>query len=869
LSSSRFTDSGIGHTTRVLELRTSLVYGVAFGFISALVALAIAHLTASYPLLSGPRAWIFFLVAVGLSAWFGGLRSALTSAVFGSIAGALFLGRSRISTVEDFTSVITLFVAASTFGYLSDKRYWAESRLASQDEQIRALRHQVATERSDLGRFQYFGMRLSRSLDQQSLIEETLREVMKVQNTSKGVFLAVRNDASNKSEIVAHHGFTSGELGIIQSFSVPGVFSTSTREFIEDLQVANDSHQLAAAVAIGIRSIFSAPVVTAGGKLEGVLVTFFVEPHLPTYREFHLVEIFLRQAANAIENAGLYRNSLDNARLEQRRASLLRSVAEAAPSIHAAMSLDAVLQVVTDQARKVIGAHQAFTTFAAAGDWTQALSCISLSPKLAANVESESGAVSDVGRVGYGPNSTMQVIDASPLPFDGSGRKQDFIAAPLVSSVGQTLGAVRLMHKIDGYFDDDDQSVLTQLAHIASVAIENVRLYREAQEQITQRGRAQEALQRSKESLQIAQRAAGIGTWEWDLQIGTVRWSDETAMLHGIERGGFDGLFETWLSLIQADDRETVRRAFNEAIATGDEFELQYRTPHSEGNARWIVARGQVFYAASAPIRMSGVAMDVTTRKYSEDALRTSEKLAATGRLAASMAHEINNPLGAVTNLLYLLGRNPSLDPTAQEYVATAEKELERVGHITRHTLAFYRETTKPVDTDVRLLVNEVLKINARQLNRRRITVKCSYEFDGTISVFPGELRQVIANLICNAIEATPEGGSIIVHISPYSWSNSRIGPGIRIVVADNGSGIPVQNRQRIFEPFFTTKGDRGTGLGLWVTRGIIEKHGGVIRLRSSTSPGTCGTFFALFLPVASAREHSAAIEDSQQAATA
>jgi two-component system NtrC family sensor kinase len=168
------------------------------------------------------------------------------------------------------------------------------------------------------------------------------------------------------------------------------------------------------------------------------------------------------------------------------------------------------------------------------------------------------------------------------------------------------------------------------------------------------------------------------------------------------------------------------------------------------------------------------------------------------------------------------------------------------------------------------LRTTEVLDINARQLSERRVTVVRKYEFDGTIRVFPGELRQVIANLILNAIEATQEEGGVIrVHISRHRILNPRFAPGIRIVVADNGCGIPPQNRKRIFEPFFTTKGDRGTGLGLWVTRGIVEKHGGVIRLRSSTRPEACGTLFALFLPFAFAGEHSAAPDGSFEAASA
>jgi signal transduction histidine kinase len=259
--------------------------------------------------------------------------------------------------------------------------------------------------------------------------------------------------------------------------------------------------------------------------------------------------------------------------------------------------------------------------------------------------------------------------------------------------------------------------------------------------------------------------------------------------------------------------------------------------------------------------------MEITARKLSEEALRTSEKLAATGRLAATIAHEVNNPLAAVTNLLYLLRVYPQLDETAREYVSTAEAELSRVTHITRQTLGFYRESSMAVETDPVQLVEEVVGIYGRQIEERGIAIRRQYEFEGSIRAFPGELRQVLANLICNAVEATPEEGTIRVHI--FRDDSAKHGPGVRLVIADNGPGIPPDIRSRIFEPFFTTKGERGTGLGLWVTRGIIEKHGGSIRFRSSTHPESHGTCFAILLPFEFLPKPATSSSDGSRDATA
>jgi len=239
---------------------------------------------------------------------------------------------------------------------------------------------------------------------------------------------------------------------------------------------------------------------------------------------------------------------------------------------------------------------------------------------------------------------------------------------------------------------------------------------------------------------------------------------------------------------------------------------------------------------------------DVTSEKRAEEALRRSEKLAAAGRLAATIAHEINNPLEAVTNLIYLLATNDALDPASRDYVALAQHELYRVSQLTKQTLGFYRDNSRPEAIDIGQLLDEVLTIYGARLQSKDIQVDKRYGRGDGVQAVAGELRQVFSNLVANSIDALPDGGKLAVRIA-YCGRNGR--RGVRVTIADNGAGIAPENRHNIFEPFFTTKKDVGTGLGLWVAQEIVSKHGGAVRVRSRTGDGRSGTVFTVFLPEA------------------
>jgi two-component system, NtrC family, sensor kinase len=228
--------------------------------------------------------------------------------------------------------------------------------------------------------------------------------------------------------------------------------------------------------------------------------------------------------------------------------------------------------------------------------------------------------------------------------------------------------------------------------------------------------------------------------------------------------------------------------------------------------------------------------------------LRDNQKLITLGRLAASIAHEINNPLESITNLLYLMEQS---DPEkAAEYLKLAQRELSRVVQISKQTLTFSRETRGAVRVQLPELIEEVLGLHSRRVGDKNLRVVRQYETYEPVTVFPGEMRQVLSNLISNAIEATSERGRIVIRIrAGHRWAG-RGARGLRLSIGDNGSGIPADVRQRLGEPFFTTKGQSGTGLGLWVTRSILSRYGGSLQLRSSVTPSRHGTVFSLFLPL-------------------
>jgi two-component system NtrC family sensor kinase len=245
---------------------------------------------------------------------------------------------------------------------------------------------------------------------------------------------------------------------------------------------------------------------------------------------------------------------------------------------------------------------------------------------------------------------------------------------------------------------------------------------------------------------------------------------------------------------------------------------------------------------------------ETTKQKLAEEALLISERLAATGRISHTIAHEINNPLEALTNLLYLLQGSLYQPEVARGFVDTASKELGRVARITRQILSFNRESSSPVEILISEIIEDVLALTNRAILDKQLRVKTEWDASLRIHGFPAQLRQVFSNVVRNAIEASFAGGELRIRTSDSALGRGQREPAVRVTIADRGLGIPRESLGRIFDAFYTTKDLKGSGVGLWLSSTIIHEHGGRIRVRSCTNPGRSATCISIVIPTRNSR---------------
>jgi len=295
-------------------------------------------------------------------------------------------------------------------------------------------------------------------------------------------------------------------------------------------------------------------------------------------------------------------------------------------------------------------------------------------------------------------------------------------------------------------------------------------------------------------------------------------------------------LWELYPDLIGSEVEANVRRAMEEQMSV--EFEQFFPAP---GNETWYQfniypqpGEGIILYCRNT-----------TETRKAEQALRRSEQLAAAGRLAASIAHEINNPLEAVTNLLFLAKNDPGLSGTTKELLEITDKELQRLSHIAARSLKFYRQRTAPAFTALDEVIDSVLYFHDPGIRVRNIQVERRYRPVPQILCQPGEIQQVFTNLVSNALDALPAKGRLILAVQPAKSRQGR--DGVAVTIADSGAGMDPYMFQRLFHPFVTTKGEAGTGLGLWVSKGILDKHHAHVAVRTKNG---CGTVFRIVFPV-------------------
>ncbi len=351
-----------------------------------------------------------------------------------------------------------------------------------------------------------------------------------------------------------------------------------------------------------------------------------------------------------------------------------------------------------------------------------------------------------------------------------------------------------------------------------------------------------EQVNRKEEQLHLAGRASGFGIWELDASNGQISLSAEAAAIFGLPPDSRQFTVAAFLSLIHPEDRLNVSQAFAIGGEVATELNLQFRLVLADGSIRWVENRAAA-HEGPAGLVLSGLSLDITQRILTEQTLLRSEKLAAAGALAASIAHEINNPLAGLVNLVYLANQSSDIHQV-HSFLQTIESELSRLCAVARQSLTFYRESNGAKRFDLASCVRELLPVLEKQIRGAAALSVEIPEICLEIDGWPGEIKQVVSNLILNAVQASSPGSD--VHLRLLGRRQR-----VRIVVGDHGHGISREHLDRIFDPFFTARSEFGTGLGLWVTHQIVKKHHATIRLRTSAGPVHHGTVFVIDFPAA------------------
>jgi PAS domain S-box-containing protein len=341
-------------------------------------------------------------------------------------------------------------------------------------------------------------------------------------------------------------------------------------------------------------------------------------------------------------------------------------------------------------------------------------------------------------------------------------------------------------------------------------------------------------------ALTEAQQASKFAAWMHNADEGRIEWAEGGAEIFGRPYSD-TSVSDDWTNFIVEEDRARVLDAVESATSIGQNFRAEFRVRWPNGELHWLETRGTP--SVANPRIWHGVTIDITDRKNAESALVRSEKLAAIGRLSATIAHEVNNPLEAVINLIYLAKSDPRLAPQTSEYLQRADEELTRLGAIARRTLTFVRPRSSPGPVSLAETIDSVVAMFQPRCTSRAAEISVVSSGDLTLPISADDLRQILTNIVSNACDALPESGGCV------RIETTCAGPMAAISIADNGAGIPPENLPRIFDPFFTTKTDVGTGIGLWVTKDLAEKNGGRVSVETTTLPPGFRTLFRIELP--------------------
>jgi PAS domain S-box-containing protein len=362
---------------------------------------------------------------------------------------------------------------------------------------------------------------------------------------------------------------------------------------------------------------------------------------------------------------------------------------------------------------------------------------------------------------------------------------------------------------------------------------------------ITQQKRIEKELIQSEWDMALAQKIARLGSWVYNMANDEIRMSDEMVQIFGTSPQAFPIPYKVFLKLIHPDDRQRVADSHEESLRTGKGHKVEYRVLLTDGTERTVYEESKIFLDdLDNPLKVRGIVQDISERKKVQDQLIHAEKLSSIGKLSASIAHEINNPLFGIRNVLERTRMCVPLKEADERFIDMAISETDRIAKLTRRLNTFFRPTREHKELiHINRILEEITLLIHKELKDRKIKLQTHYaEILPEVMAVPDQIKQVALNLVQNAMEAIPESGGEIVLTTFHQDSH------LYFSVADNGSGMTEDSRKNIFEPFFTTKSKtEGTGLGLWVTNGIVQSHGGGIEVHSECGNGTT---FTVSLPI-------------------
>jgi PAS domain S-box-containing protein len=528
------------------------------------------------------------------------------------------------------------------------------------------------------------------------------------------------------------------------------------------------------------------------------------------------------------------------------------------------LDLESIVQAATDAGRELCGAQfgaffynvinssgQSYLLYSLSGAAWERFASFPMprniavfAPTFEGNGIVRSGDITKDSRLGHNPPWFGMPSEHLPV--------RSYLAVPVKSQTGEVLGGLFYGHEQPDVFAQDSEDLVATVAAQAAVAIENARL----REQLTQRiadlanaeARHKDASKRLGEFAAIIE-SSDDAILSKDLTGKITSWNPAASRILGYTA---DEMIGSSILRIIPPELHSDEPIILAKIRAGQRIEHFETTRIAKDGRRLDVSlsispvcdsTGQIVGAAK-------ILRDISARKQLEQSLLQAEKIAATGRMAATIAHEINNPLEAIVNLLYLASERAT-DPEQIGFLSAAESEVARVSHIAKQTLGYYRDPSAATSASLSDIAAEAIRVYEPRCTAADIRIERHLEPSPGIVVRKGEIMQVISNLIANAIYAMPSGGTLSIAVKHLSSDNGA-GNGVVLSVEDTGIGISKEHLPRIFEAFYTTRSNIGTGIGLFIARQFIEGHGGRIEVQSRTGPRSHGTKMSIYLPLAS-----------------